>query len=99
MHSSTCMQSSSLTQSPPQAQTLPETGVSGLHRGISQGVGGHDKKQGMMRRYDDSFKPASDDGTPWLEGLFEGAQEALQRAEDRVSAYMAAKVPRYTLCM
>ena len=45
------------------------------------------------RRYDDSFKPAEDDGTPWLEGLFEGAQDALQRAEDRVSAYMAAKVP------
>lgn len=47
----------------------------------------------MACRYDDSFKPAEDDGTPWLEGLFEGAQDALQHAEDRVSAYMAAKVP------
>ena len=48
-------------------------------------------------RYDDSFKPAEDDGTPWLEGLFEGAQEALQQAEDRVSAYMAAKVQSWSL--
>ena len=39
------------------------------------------------------MKPAEGDGTPWLEGLFEGAQDTLQRAEDRVSAYMAAKVP------
>ncbi len=46
----------------------------------------------MVCRYDDSFKPAEDDGMPWLEGLFEGAQDALQRAEDRVSVYMAAKV-------
>lgn len=47
----------------------------------------------LRRRYDDSFKPAEDDGTPWLEGLLEGAQDALQQAEDRVSTYMAAKVP------
>ena len=46
-----------------------------------------------MCRYDDSMKPAEGDGRPWLEGLFEGAQDTLQRAEDRVSAYMAAKVP------
>ncbi|CAK0780416.1 hypothetical protein CVIRNUC_005046 [Coccomyxa viridis] len=46
----------------------------------------------VRSRYDDSMKPAEGDGTPWLEGLFEGAQDTLQRAEDRVSAYMAAKV-------
>ena len=27
------------------------------------------------------MKPAEGDGRPWLEGLFEGAQDALQRAE------------------
>ena len=42
------------------------------------------------------MKPAEGDGRPWLEGLFEGAQDTLQRAEDRVSAYMAAKVPGMT---
>ena len=47
-----------------------------------------------LSRYDECApeSPAQRASRPWLEGIFEGAQAAIQQASRRLTAFIAAKV-------
>lgn len=44
----------------------------------------------FLCRYDETSSTAGQ--APWLEGLFDGAQQSIQMAAKRLNAYIAAKV-------
>ena len=44
-------------------------------------------------RYDETSSTAGQ--APWLEGLFDGAQQSIQMAAKRLNAYIAAKVTAF----